>query len=263
MDSEQEYQSINQDNYEQEFITQIKSYDNAPLTEPPKNKSTKRIFLIVFIVVIVLITVASVIVSLVLLNNKKDNTIITDDIIDDNFFKAETSVVEILVAPSSATITIDEEKYTNGEYELAPGQYTVSVKKTGFKTYNSSIIIVDKHKTYFTICLNPDSGNTDYYEQHPEDLAICQSAEELADVSAWEQNALLDEIFEYTPLHNDANGYYVDPYYDDQNKLIIKISFKDCNEKEETLRNRVYTWMREQNLNPDNYTFEESWDCEN
>ena len=263
MDNENNYQNLGKTNFEQEFISQVQNSPNNLSPNPPAEKPNKKIFWIILIVVVVLITVGLAI-GAVLMSSKKESTVISyeEEVVEDNFFKADSSKIEILVAPTSATITIDGKQYKNGEYELSPGQYEVSIEKNGFETYNSIIVVADQHKTYIATCLTPNQNNEDYYETHPEDSGICQSAEELASASAWDQNALLDNIFEFTPFHNDANGYYVDPYYNDEKKLIVKITFKNCTEKAETLRDRAYMWMREQNLNPDNYTFEESWNCE-
>lgn len=258
------YQNLNGD-YEQQFMPQIQNSPNNNLPpNPPANKPNKRIvFGIIFIVAIVFIIITCLIVGLTL-SNRKETTVTGDrnETVDDNFFQANSSMIEVLVAPTSATITIDGKEYTNGEYVLAPGQYEVAIKATGFETYNGSVVVTDNHKSFVSVCLVPNSESGNYYETHAEDSTICQSAEELADASAWDQNALLDDIFEYTPFHNDSNGYYVDPYYDDTGKLIVKLTFKDCEAKAETLRDRAYTWMREQNLNPDKYTFEETQDCE-
>ena len=177
-------------------------------------------------------------------------------------FEAKTSMVEVMVAPTSAKVLIDGEQYTNGEYEMPPGEYKVTIEEDGFQPYNGVLRVADKHKLYIAVCLQPTEGNKSYYDDNIDDSYLCQSIGEFEDISTWDQSALVDDIFEYTPFHNDNDGYYIDPYFDDESKLIVELTFKDCSQTEAVLEKRADAWMQEQGLDPSNYTFEKTWDCE-
>lgn len=260
MDNE-EYQNVMKEkNFEQEFLTELKKSSDAPV-EPASEKKTGRRILLIGAIVVIVLAVVAVVVGVVYTNSRIEPSV-SDEESEDDFFDADTSMMEVLVAPSSAKVTIDGMEYVNGEYEIAPGEYKVLVEKDGFEPYESIVIAADKHKSYVAVCLQPVQGNEDYYEVNIEDMQICQSADEIAASTAWDQNALFDNIFNFTPFHNDGDGFYVDPYFNDKDELVVELTFKDCLQTETVLRERAYAWMREQGLDPDNYTFEETWNCE-
>ena len=261
MDNDDGNQQQAGEEYKQEFISELrKSSQDAKNAHEERRK--KRIMIIVICAVLGALAVLLMIIGIVVLRHNRDGEIVNDDDSSNEFFDAETSMVGILVSPSTAKIMINEEQYTNGEYEIEPGEYAVSITADGFETYDGVVIISDKHKTYVATCLRPLAGNEEYYNEHSDERQICRSADELTDVAAWDQNALTDEIFEYTPFHNDAEGFYVDPYYNDEGKLIVELTFKDCAQNESVLENKAYDWMREQKLEPSEYVFEKTWDCE-
>jgi len=249
------------ENFEADFLSRVKNPIDDVVVHQKKN--SKQLRIIVGVAIAVVLAVVLIIVGVVLLGGAFDrSTSVEEDGADNNFFEANTSMIEVLVAPSSAKVMIDGKPYSNGEYELSVGEYDVVVEEEGFESYRATILVSDKHKTYVATCLQPMQGNEKYYDDNLEQYSTCQVANEIADVSAWDQTALMDEIFEYTPFHNDKEGFYVDPYYDDNDNLIVELSFKDCSQTEVILEERAYDWMRKQGLNPDDYTFERTWDCE-
>lgn len=251
------------ENFEQEFMATVQKSTEKEVSLAKKKKDTKRLWSILGIIVAFILILAIVIASIVSIANQPSSDIIIEDEDSNNdFFDAETSMVEILVAPNTAKVIIGEEQYTNGTYEVAPGEYKVSIEENGFEPYAGTIIVSDKHKTYLTTCLQPTQGNEEYYNNNPEQYLLCQTSEEIADAAAWDQNALTDKIFDYTPFHDDEEGFYVDPYYNDNNELIVEITLKDCSQAEATLEEKAYNWIREQGLDPTKYTFEKTWDCE-
>lgn len=262
MENNQNRRNEENDNYEQRFLSELKKAEGDAV-QKSKNDSAKRNRLVVWSIMVGVLFVIVVVLGIVLLNGVlSENTDSDDDASNNDFFDADTSMIEVLVAPSTARIMIGGNQYTNGEYELTPGEYEVSIEEAGFEPYYATIIVSDKHKTYVTTCLHPVNGNENYYDDNPEQYVICQTSDEMVDVSAWDQNALTDQIFEYTPFHNDKGGFYVDPYYNNDNELVVEITFKDCSQEATVLEQRAYDWMREQSLNPEDYTIETAWDCE-
>lgn len=262
MDNEEKQNRIKEKEFERRFLAEVRASEDASVKSNNDRKKKKRALLIglsAFVVLIIVIIVVSVVLI-------RSSTTLTasdeDEDEDDGFFDADTSMIEVLVAPGSARVMIDGKQYTNGKYEVSPGEYKVVVEADGFETHEETVVVVDKHRSYVATCLQPVQENGDYYEINAEDAQICQAAEEMAGPTAWDQNALLDEIFEFTPYHNDNDGFYVDPYFNEKDELIVELTFKDCSQTATVLKNRAIAWMKEQGLNPDTYTFEESWDCE-
>lgn len=251
-------------NFEQEFMSKLNSSGMENALSSEKNNNIKPLWTILGIILAFVLVAIITTVSIVSLNNNPDEetSIEDEDSSDNDFFEAETSMIEILVAPSTAKVTIGGEQYASGTYELAPGFYDVLIEESGFESYTSTIVVSDKHKTFVTACLQPIQGNEGYYNNNPDQYSLCQASSEIADVSAWDQTALTDEIFNYTPFHDDEEGFYVDPYYNDNKKLIIELTFVDCPQDEAVLEEKAYNWMRGHELDPTKYTFEKTWDCE-
>ncbi|MBQ3309136.1 hypothetical protein IJG78_00475 [Candidatus Saccharibacteria bacterium] len=78
--------------------------------------------------------------------------------------------IEVLVAPESASITINGKPYKNGTYNLPVGNLSVKIEKEGFKMqefiFDSSSS--DKLYTY----LVQDDGSLSWYDDHQEDAII-------------------------------------------------------------------------------------------
>lgn len=250
------------DNFEREFMSKLHSLNNDNIPSSGKDKGTKSLWVVLGIVLAFALVAMIITVSIISLNSGSEEAVTAEEEGDADFFDAETSMMEVLVAPSTAKITIGGKQYVNGIYEIAPGNYDVLIEENGFEPYTSTIVISDEHKTYVTACLQPIQGNEGYYDNNPEQYTLCQTSNEIADVSAWDQNALTDELFNFTPFHNDEEGFYVDPYYNDNNELIVELTFVDCSQNETELEKKAYNWIREQGLDPTKYTFEKTWDCE-
>lgn len=84
--------------------------------------------------------------------------------------------LEILVAPTSAEILIDGEKYQNGIYDgMEEGVYTVKILQDGFNTEEFQIELKSDETTKLYKYLK---GNDGYYENHMEDLEIMRLVSE-------------------------------------------------------------------------------------
>ena len=88
--------------------------------------------------------------------------------------------VELLVAPSSASTTIDGKIYQNGKFNLESGEHQVHIEKEGFITQDFSFntSLTTKIYTY----LRQTDGSFSWYQNHPEDgLLLTQIGDYLAD----------------------------------------------------------------------------------
>ena len=260
MENEVDMQDEQQGDFEQEFIAQLKS----PSTDATQSldKKKNRILMIVLAILIGVLLLISIVFGILLANSSGSGEENDDEALVGEYFEAETSILKILVAPSSARVVVGGEEYINGEYEVAPGEYDYSVKEDGFETFTGTVLVENNHKSLVLACLQPLAGNEYYYENNADERQICQSVGELRSAAVWDQNTLMDVIFKYTPYHNHEEGYYVDPYLDEDGNVIVELTFKDCSQTEAVLEERAYAWMREQGFNPVDYTFEKTWDCE-
>lgn len=77
--------------------------------------------------------------------------------------------IEILVAPESSTITINDKVYKNGTYRMPVGEYHLSISKDGFisQEYDFELKYNDQKKLFYI--LEQTDGTSSWYEEHPED----------------------------------------------------------------------------------------------
>lgn len=259
MDNMEKNQGMQDDDYRQEFLTNLKTSNNE--AKSLNKKMLKRRLMIVTIAVAVM-TIVAIILVVMLVSDSSETPAFDNEEDGGMIFDAETSMINVSVAPSTARVLIGGKEYTNGEYGLLPGKYDVLIEANGFESYTGAVTVADNHKSYVMACLRPIYGNESYYDNNVGDLRICQINDELIDASAWDQMILENDILNYTPFHNHRDGYYLDPYFDDDGNLIVELTFKDCTQSESVLQERAFEWMEERGFNPVDYTFEKTWDCE-
>ncbi len=81
-----------------------------------------------------------------------------------------TVEVELLVAPTSATTTIDGKSYQNGTFKIAPGEHQVHIEKEGFVSQDFSFNTLSTNKVY--AYLRQTDGSFSWYRSHPEDSQV-------------------------------------------------------------------------------------------
>jgi len=131
-----------------------------------------------------------------------------------------TSVeVELLVAPASATTTIDGKEYKNGALRLEPGEHRVHIEKDGFVTQDFSFSTLSTTKIY--TYLRQSDGLFTWYQSHPEDsLLLTKIGDYLSDQEASvysKQNPVIqalpiiyanyDENYNYTEFRIDGGKF--------------------------------------------------------
>lgn len=111
--------------------------------------------------------------------------------------RQKTASLDILIAPSSATVRLNGKKYkTNQTYQLKPGSYTVTISASEFISQEFTISLSDNQSDKLYTILNPEVGNEDWYEQHPKDLNIANI------ISDYYSNLNLQEYREKYPIVN-------------------------------------------------------------
>lgn len=87
-----------------------------------------------------------------------------------NTFKSST--LDILVAPASATVTIDNKIYKNGTHKFYPGTYHVKIEKENFTTKELDITLNNNEiSTLYTYLLESD-GSYSWYLSHKDDSML-------------------------------------------------------------------------------------------
>ena len=85
-------------------------------------------------------------------------------------FHSTTREVEILVAPTSATVTINGKSYENGTHRLPSGEVSVHIEKPDFISQDLTFNTNENDKLY--VYLLQKDGTFSWYESHQEDDII-------------------------------------------------------------------------------------------
>ena len=83
--------------------------------------------------------------------------------------------LDILVAPKDAVITLNGERYKNGEYRVEPGEYEVSITHEGLEPYYKVVDFADGEEVKMYLYLTGVDGDMSWYLAHSEDDMIVTS----------------------------------------------------------------------------------------
>lgn len=87
----------------------------------------------------------------------------------------KSATLDILVAPSSATIKINDQKYENGTYRFEPTTLSYEISKEGFSTKSGTLELKDGETVKLYMYLIPENGSLDWYLKHEDDQMILNS----------------------------------------------------------------------------------------
>ena len=173
------------------------------------------------------------------------------------FHSFKSSTLEILVAPESATITLNDKEIKNGIYHLYPGDYEIIIKKENFesKTFN---IKLEKNETkkLYTYLLEKDGSYSWYINNRSDALLLNKigAYESSISSSSYLESypiskvlpiiyASYDESYNYTEFRIDGG------FFDECEKnFCLKISDTTGGNYEAALEK-----IREKNFNPSDY----------
>ena len=88
------------------------------------------------------------------------------------FATRKSATLEILVAPTSARIVINDKDYQNGTYKLEPGNMVATISKAGFTTKTVNFVLNEHQVTKLYVYLLEEGGGYDWYLEHAEDAKI-------------------------------------------------------------------------------------------
>ncbi len=169
----------------------------------------------------------------------------------------KTGKIYINVAPISANVKIGGKSFNNGTHNIEPGVYDVEISKNEFKGYQGQITIKKDATTPLMVCLQKNEGNDEYYAANKKDQEVCYTVEEYLAEQLEEAKYKSDEIFNVAPYHSYKKGFYIDPYFDDDDKIHVKITLVTCSaERAEGLKQNALEWLASKNIKIDNYPVE-------
>lgn len=168
----------------------------------------------------------------------------------------KTATLEYYLAPSTATITLDQQNLQpEGKIKLKPGTYKLKITKQGFTDFSTEIELKPNQTTTLYQALEPDSTNTDYYQTHPDEASRVQH---IADANAdLERKNYTDSdpIFKITPYSSYQNGFsIISEKQENTSKILLKIDLLTCSDDQiQKLKDAAYQYLKDNKINPDNY----------
>ena len=138
----------------------------------------------------------------------------------------KTAVVNILVAPSSSTISINGKKYTNGNYKVRPGSYQAVISKDGFESQTIDFEATEAEETFIYTYLEQTDGD-DWYENNEGDNMIRGS------INAYKTEKKVTELYNSTPIISilPITVDYYTSNYSEHIKYTISYQIADDNSK--------------------------------
>lgn len=84
-------------------------------------------------------------------------------------YQNSLATLNILVAPASSKITINNKTYSNGEYKLPAGDYKAKIEKDGFYSKEVDLKLNSGELSKLYIYLDQTDGSYSWYLKHPDD----------------------------------------------------------------------------------------------
>ena len=166
------------------------------------------------------------------------------------------ATINVLVAPSSAKITIDNHTYTNGTYRIPSGKHTVVLSKDDFETIEEEINIKSNETYNYYNYLVYKDGSMGWYADHPDDSGLLETIipylGEVEYKSIEQKYPLLSHLPVKEDYYNDSLTYHYkfDISYTigaDNTPIIIITDYTGNN------KDRAYEKIRSFNCNPEDY----------
>ena len=168
----------------------------------------------------------------------------------------KTATLEYYLAPSTATITLDQQNLQpEGKIKLKPGTYKLKITKQGFTDFSTEIELKPNQTTPIYQALEPDSTNSDYYQTHPDEASRVQH---IADANAdLERKNYTDSdpIFNITPYSSYQDGFSI--FAEKQtlsSKIKLNIDRFTCIDSQiEELKSAALNYLKNNKINLDHY----------
>ncbi|MCL1797365.1 MAG: PEGA domain-containing protein [Eggerthellaceae bacterium] len=173
------------------------------------------------------------------------------------------ATIDVLVSPSTATVTINGKAYENGQHDIKAGDYHVEVTHEDFETHTEEITIVPGENYELNIRLAELKGDIEWYEWYadrPEEDAL-QTA-----IASKNYEKMVEEFVAKYPIVSIL-PYYCTKYEDNyavyyEYKLYYKMTENDSNmilvidDAAGNGREDALQYIRNNGFNPDDYQIE-------
>jgi hypothetical protein len=123
----------------------------------------------------------------------------------------KTAKLDILVAPKSAEIRVNNTRYSPGVIRLEPGRYTIEIRKDGFDSYSQTVDLVPDKTEKVYVQLRPSNGDYSWYARHPEETTY------MTNIGDYLYDKRIEELKQKYPLMRKLPiniEYYSDNYTD-------------------------------------------------
>jgi hypothetical protein len=123
----------------------------------------------------------------------------------------KTAILDILVAPSGATVKLNGHGILVGQAHVAPGNYVIKVSRQGFAEKEQTVSVAGGETRFVGIILvSNDASTALWYENHPEDDILTEKIvgqvvqQESADAVL--QNPFIEKL----PILGPGDTYRID-----------------------------------------------------
>ena len=163
--------------------------------------------------------------------------------------------LDILVAPKDAVITLNGERYKNGEYRVEPGEYEVSITHDRLEPYYKVVDFADGEDVKMYLYLTGADGDMSWYLTHNEDDMIVTSIGDYYANKKSQEYAASDPIFAVTPYYDYNKGFKVNAERLDDGQVEIIVYLYTCDESRvESLKSNAQKWLAEKQIELDKYS---------
>ncbi len=174
----------------------------------------------------------------------------------------KTATVDIYVAPSSAEITLNGQKYDNLKtHNIAPGEYHVKITMDNMQTEEYDITLETNGFTRVNDYLLDSRGGFDYYLTHPDDVVILTEIAEEDDkkiqsfLSKYEKMASILKALpiKYDSYTEDFSDYIQYNIRQDDRRDCDKVACLIIEDNTGDNKQRAIDKLKELGYNPDDY----------
>ena len=166
--------------------------------------------------------------------------------------QVKTAVVDINVAPSVATITLNGREYENSKsHNVLPGNYHVKISMDGMQTKEFDITLENDGFSSIKTYLLDNNNSFDYYLSHSSDVFLLENIADIDDQKAQDFIKLYKKkasLADYLPLYfdeyTDDFAYYIqynisqDPR-EDCSKVLCLIIEDNTGDNEERAKEKI------------------------
>lgn len=167
--------------------------------------------------------------------------------------KSKTARFTIAVAPKSSIIALNGIRTKAGVTKVEPGKYYITIKKTGFKSYENTIDVNKNDNKNVAVVLESNSKDTaNWYNTHPEDQKIAEKISSFNFDERETTNSTQSPILSQLPFIGPGSYYRIDYSDTDKNgRLNLSITLDSEEYKEDAL-----SWIKSQGFNPEDYNIQ-------